>query len=364
VTSTRAAVVASPGGEFTLRAIEVDDPRADEVLVRMVATGICHTDLTIRSFLPAEMFPSVFGHEGAGVVEAVGADVTDIKVGDHVVLSYRSCLSCTACREGRVAYCENTLMLNYMGMRTDGSTTLSADGSPVFGNFFGQSSLAGYALAYADNCVVVDPSLDLARIAPFGCGFQTGAGTVFNVIKPGPEHSIAVFGVGAVGLAALAAAQIAGVGTLIAIDPKPERRELAERYGAIGIDPLTEDPVARVKELTEGAGVSHAIDTTAIPAVVLGAQRSLRTGGELIALGLGPAEYTIDAIDLLQGGKTIRSSLEGDSDPKVMVPHLLALAAAGKFQVDHLIETFTADQMEEAFAAAESGSVVKPVILW
>ncbi len=162
---TRAAVVEGQGQPFTMAEVELDEPRDDEVLVRMVATGLCHTDITMGHFLPAEMFPNVFGHEGAGVVEAVGAQVHGLEPGDHVVMSFRSCRDCAKCRAGLVGYCDQTLLLNYMGMRMDGTTSLQRDGSPVFGNFFGQSSLAAHALAYADNCVEGRPR---ARPDPAG----------------------------------------------------------------------------------------------------------------------------------------------------------------------------------------------------
>jgi len=289
---TTVAVVNEQGADFSLEEVELDDPRADEVLVRIVATGLCHTDIHLKGFLPAEMFPNVFGHEGAGVVEAVGDDVTGIEVGDHVVMSFRSCRGCDNCTNGLVGYCDSSLLLNYMGMRMDGSQTYSRDGAPIFGSFFGQSSLSAHALAYADNCVVVDKAVDLTKAAPYGCGFQTGAGTVLNVLGPGPHDSLVVFGVGAVGLAALAAAKHLGTGTLVAVDPLESRRDAAARYGAIGIDPRADDLAAaggvveRVKELT-GGGASYAIDTTAISEVVKQAQQALRPRGTLVALGLG-----------------------------------------------------------------------------
>lgn len=362
---TTVAVVNSQGADFSLEEVELSDPQADEVLVKIVATGLCHTDIHLKGFLPEEMFPNVFGHEGAGIVEAVGTDVTGIEVGDHVVLSFRSCRSCGPCNEGAVGYCDSSLMLNYMGMRMDGSTTYSNDGAPVFGNFFGQSSLSLHAIAYADNCVVVDKSVDLTKIAPYGCGFQTGAGTVLNVIKPDPSDSLVVFGCGAVGLAAIAAAKHVGLSTIIAVDPLATRREAAARYGAIGVDPMdVEDVVATVKELSGGAGASYSIDTTAISAVVKQAQQSLKPRGTLVALGLGPEEYAIDAIDLLQTGKIIRSSIEGDSDPQEMVPRLIAMNAAGEFDVDDLITTYPFAEINTAVADVLAGKVVKPVLVW
>ncbi|GAB4007850.1 NAD(P)-dependent alcohol dehydrogenase [Nocardioides ultimimeridianus] len=366
---TTVALVEEPGGPFVLSEVELDEPRADEVLVRIVATGLCHTDLTVPTMLPAEMFPMVAGHEGTGVVEAVGADVTGIEVGDHVVLSFRSCRACGPCNAGDVGYCEQSLLLNYMGMRADGSTTMRRGEQNVLGSFFGQSSFARHALAYADNCVVVDRSLDLTRLAPFGCGFQTGAGTVLNLVlggtDPRPGESLVVFGAGAVGLAAVAAARGAGMETVVAVDPVASRRAIAEGYGAIALDPLDDSsPVEERVRAATGGGAAYAIDSTAIPAVVLQAQHSLRPKGVLIALGLGAAEYTIDAIDLLQSGKIVRSSLEGECDPLTAIPDLVARRGDGRFDVDGLITTYPFDQIAQAVADSASGKVVKPVLVW
>ncbi|GAA3813330.1 NAD(P)-dependent alcohol dehydrogenase [Nocardioides panacisoli] len=362
---TTVALVEKPGADFELTDVELDEPRADEVLVRIVAAGLCHTDLHVPTMLPAEMMPTVMGHEGAGVVEAVGPDVDGISVGDHVVMSFRSCRECGPCRAGDVGYCEQSLLLNYMGMRADGSTTMRRGDQTVFGSFFGQSSLARHSLAYADNCVVVDPGLDLSLLAPFGCGFQTGAGTVLNVLRPELDEPLVVFGVGAVGLAAIAAARGLGVETVIAVDPTEERRAVARGYGAVTLDPTDgEAPVEqRIRDLA-GGGAAYAVDTTAIPAVVLQAQRALRPKGLLVPLGLGAPEYTIDAIDLLQTGKVIRSSIEGDSDPLTMIPRLIEMRAAGSFDVDRLVTTYSFDRLADAVADVTAGKVVKPVLVW
>lgn len=366
---TTVAIVNEQGQDFTFEEVEIDGPRADEVLVRIVATGLCHTDITMRTMLPPEMFPNVFGHEGAGVVEALGDDVSGIAVGDHVVLSFRSCRSCAKCAAGLVGYCDSSLMFNYMGMRMDGSTTYSRDGQPVFGSFFGQSSLSQHAIAYADNVIVVDKSLDLTRVAPYGCGFQTGAGTVLNVLQPGPQDTLVVYGAGAVGLAAIAAAATLDMGTVVAVDVLPSRLAVAERLGAVGVDPADFDPLGettvpdRVKELT-GGGATHGIDTTAVPEVVKQAQQSLGVRGTLVVLGLGAEEYVVDAIDMLQNGKVVRGSVEGDSDPQEMVPRLLALNAEGRFDVDDLVTTYPFTQINTAIRDVTDGAVVKPVLVW
>lgn len=360
-----AAVVEAHGGDFELVEVDLDEPGDDEVLVRLVATGICHTDLTMRSYLPAEMFPRVFGHEGAGVVECVGRDVSGIGVGDHVVLTYRSCRACAACLGGDPGYCEQSVLLNYLGFRMDGTTTLSRGGVPVQASFFGQSSMATHALAYADNCVVVDPALDLSLAAPYACSFQTGAGTVLNVLRPREGQSVAVFGAGAVGLAAVAAARSLGADVVV-VDPAASRRAAAARLGATTVDPGevgADGVVAAVKDLT-GGGPMGAIDTSAVPAVVKQAQLSLAMRGTLVPLGLGPAEWVLDAADLLATGKVVRSSVEGDADPLRFIPQLLALRASGDLPLDDLVTTYPATDIANAVADVEAGKVVKPVLVW
>ncbi len=365
---TTVAVVDGPGAEFVLEEVEVHGPRADEVLVRVVATGLCHTDLSLRDTLPAEMFPRVFGHEGAGVVEEVGVDVTGVNVGDHVVLSLASCRECARCRDGRAGYCEQTLMLNYMGFRMDGSTSYSRESGPVHGHFFGQSSFARHAVALASSVIVVDPELDLTRIAPYGCGFMAGSGAVLNVAQPGPGESVAVYGVGAVGLAAVAAARASGVETVVAVDLLPGRLEAAERLGAVGVNPagLGETGVVdRVKELT-GGGASYAVETTAVPAVLTDAGRALAVRGTLIVLGLDLShpEFPVDAIDLLQNGKIVRGSVEGDSDPREMVPRMLRMNAEGRLPLDDMVTTYPFAEINSAIADVLAGRVVKPVLVW
>ncbi|GAB3251829.1 NAD(P)-dependent alcohol dehydrogenase [Nocardioides dilutus] len=360
---TTVALVESPGQDFTLAEVELDGPRDDEVLVRVVATGLCHSDVTMSSFLPAEMFPNVFGHEGAGVVEQVGAAVTGIEVGDHVVMSIRSCRACAQCRAGFHGHCEQGLFINYMGMRMDGSTTYTRDGQPVFGSFFGQSSFSQHAIAYADNCVVVDKSLDLARLGPYGCGFQTGVGTMLNVANPAADESVVVYGAGSVGLSAIAAGRTTGA-MIVTVDPLASRRELAASYGALVVDPndlgdLT--VVDKVKELT-GGGATYGIDTTAVPEVVKAAQQSLAVRGMLIAIGLGAEEYPIDAVDLLHNGKVVRSSVEGDADPLEFIPRMLGMA--DELDLDRLVTPYPFDRINQAIEDSASGKVVKPVLVW
>lgn len=365
--TTDAWIARAPGGDFELTGVTVPELRSDELLVRIVATGLCHTDLSVRDTLPAEMFPRVFGHEGAGVVEAVGEDVEGYAEGDHVVLSFRSCRTCENCTRLGVGYCENTVVLNYMGYRLDGSTTLTeGEDSQVQASFFGQSSFARHAVVSADNAVKVDADLDLTRLGPFGCAFQTGAGSVLNVLRPTAEDTFVVYGVGAVGLTAIATARSQGVGTVVAVDLKPERLEAAAGLGAVTIDPadLGDTPLPdRIREVT-GGGASHALDTTGVAAVIRDAVAALRPRGVITLLGLGDPELALDSVDIMMNGKVVRGSVEGDADPHAIIPELLRMAAAGDLPVDQLISTYSFSDLNRAAADLLSGAAIKPVLVW
>ncbi len=351
-----AALSRSPDTPFTLEPVDLDEPRPDEVLVRIHATGVCHTDLTFKARVPGA---AVFGHEGAGVVDAVGAQVTGIQPGDHVLLSYRSCGECAHCGGGHPAYCSRGALLNMSGGRADGTATLSQNGTRLFGSFFGQSSFAQYALATADNVVVVDPSVDLTLAAPLGCGFQTGAGAVLKVLAPEPNSRLVVFGAGGVGLAAVMAAKAIGVQAVVVVDPVASRREKAIELGASQVvDPTNED----VATITRG--VTHALDTTGLPEVVATALGVLESRGMLVVVGLGARHATIDIRDLMYSGKTIRGCAEGDASPPEFISQLLALHAQGRFPMEAIVRRYDAVDIEKAVADSRAGSAIKPVLVW
>lgn len=358
-----AAVSRGPDSPFTLETVELDEPRADEVLVRIVATGLCHTDLFTKAALPHAAGPAVLGHEGAGIVVNVGPRVSGIAPGDHVILSYRHCGDCDQCRSAGPAYCVDAHRLNSSGRRADGSATVTQNGEPVRAAFFGQSSFADHVLATADNIVVVDESVDLAAAAPLGCGFQTGAGAVLNVLRPGIDSSVAVFGAGSVGFAALLAARSVGVTTLFAVDPVPARRALAAEFGAVAIDPGTQDVVAAIRAAT-GGGATHTLDTTGIPAVVGQALSSLRARGSAVVVGLGAPEVTVNIQDLMLNGKTLRGCVEGDSSVQQFIPQLLALHAEARFPFDRLVTEYRFEDINRAVADQAAGAVIKPVLVW
>ena len=358
----------APGGAFSIEDVELDEPRADELLVRLVACGICHTDLGMRrgwALIPGNegRYPVVFGHEGAGIVEGVGAAVERVRPGDAVVMSYRSCRRCPECAAGHPSCCAHFAALNAGGVRPDGSTTMRAGGRAVHGSFFGQSSFATHALAYEDNVVVVDAGVDLAVAAPFGCSVQTGAGTVMNVLPPGERARLVVFGAGAVGLPAVMAARALDVTHVVVVDPVRARRELARELGATAtIDPQAGDVVERVREHT-GGGATAAIETTAIPDVLLQALDCLGALGTCVSLGVGIPEFPLDMRRLARG-RSLRTSIEGDADPHDFIPRLLDLHAAGLLPVERLIRSYRFDDIARAAEEAESGAAIKPVLVF
>ncbi|MFJ3473442.1 NAD(P)-dependent alcohol dehydrogenase [Microbacterium maritypicum] len=361
---TTAAVVDSHGAATRIAQLQLDEPRADEILVKVVSAGVCHTDVVARNGDYPVPTPIVLGHEGAGIVEAIGSDVDDIAVGDHVVLSFVACGNCSTCLVGRPALCQSAFEQNFLAQRADGSSSLRAeDGTSVHGLFFGQSSFSTRVLAPARSAVVVDPDFDLKIAGPLGCGFQTGAGAVLNSLRPEAGSSIVVFGVGAVGLAAIMAAKIAGCSEIIAVDRHESRLNLAAELGAthtlqVGVV----DVLAEIKERVPG-GVGYALDTTGNPGVVRQAIDSLRVAGVFGLIGAAKfgTEVSLDLTHMLFG-RIFRGIIEGDSVPREFIPRLVAYQQAGHFPIEKLIRYFSLDQLEEAIAASESGEVIKPVI--
>ena len=361
----RAALVRQPQAPLVLEDIEVAAPLGDEVLVRMVATGICHTDVVCRDGFPVPM-PIVLGHEGAGVIEAVGPRVKGLAVGDHVLLSFNSCGACTNCKSHEPAYCHQFLGLNFGGVRTEGGSALSQNGSLIHGSFFGQSSFSTLAIARSVNTVKVDKALPLGMLAPLGCGVQTGAGAVMNSLKVRAGRSIAIFGCGAVGLSAVMAAKVVGASVIVAVEPNPARRALALELGATHvIDPKAADVVAALKD-AGGGGVDYALDTSGIPTVAKSAVDALLPNGMLGLIGIPPpdAPMPMSIMDLYMRGLGVKCIVEGDADPQIFIPQLVALYQAGKLPVDKLVKQFPFEQINAAFTAATDGSVIKPVVLF
>jgi len=363
-----AAVCRGQGEEFKIEEIDLGDPREDEVLVRNVGAGVCHTDLICRDQWYPVPLPAVFGHEGSGIVEAVGKQVTKVKPGDHVVMSFMSCGVCKSCRLGRPAYCAELYGRNFSGGRPDESSALTdANGGRLNGHFFGQSSWATHSLAYERSVVKVDQSAPLELLGPMGCGIQTGAGAVLSTFNPEAGTSIAIFGAGSVGLAALMAAKAVGCTTIIAVDLKPQRLAIAKELGAThGINATEGNSVEAIKDIT-GGGVDYAIELTASPKVFRNAVESLGPLGTVALIGAAAlgTEYTFDMNDVMLSGKKVVGHIEsGNLAPDILIPRLVALMQQGKFPLEKLVTTYKLDEVNKAAHDTESGVTVKPVLVF
>ena len=361
----RAAVMGTPGAPFAIEELELERPRTGEVLIRVHASGICHTDLIVRDQWYPVPLPAVLGHEGAGVVEAVGEAVVKVSPGDHVALSYGSCGRCANCLRARPWVCLEFWERNFGATRGDGSTALHRDGRAVHSHFFSQSSFATHAIATERNLVKLEREIPLEVVAPFGCGIQTGAGAILNALRPPAGSSVAVFGTGTVGLAAVLAAQIAGCTTIIGIDIRRSRLELARDIGATHVvDPGEAEPVAAIKELTGGQGADYSLEATGLPPVLQQAVYATAPGGVcgLIGAPRFGTEVSLDVNQMLALGRTLRGIVEGESVADVFVPPLLELWSAGRFPVERIISFYDFDQIQKAAEDAEQGVVVKPVL--
>lgn len=358
-----AAVAEGHDRPFRIVEVELDTPRPDEVLVKIVAVGLCHTDIAVKQgeILPP---PAVLGHEGSGVVVAVGSDVAGIAAGDCVVLSFSSCGTCRNCSSGTPSYCTGPIANAFGGTRADGSPTIHIGGEPVAANFFGQSSFATHALVRARNVVKVADHLPLDHLGPLGCGIQTGAGTVLRALDCRPGAAIAILGSGAVGLSAVMAARLRGCDPIIVVEPHAARRSLALELGAThAIAPLDGGIGAAILSVAAG-GIEYLIDTTGQVAVCSDAASAMAKKGVVALLGAAPPGTPVpgDYGMLLQRGVTIRGVAFGDSDPAVFIPELIAHYERGEFPFDRLLGFYSFRDINRAIEDQHLGRCVKAVL--
>jgi aryl-alcohol dehydrogenase len=356
----QAAVLRDPAGAYAIEDVELDGPAPDEVLVRVVGAGMCHTDVLPRAGFVAP--PVITGHEGSGVVEAIGSEVTGVAVGDHVVLSFDSCRDCATCRAGQPAYCETFMVRNLTGRRLDGTTAVhDASGAAVASRWFGQSSFATHCLATARNVVVVDKALPLELLGPLGCGIQTGAGSILVAMQVRSGTSLVVFGAGAVGLSAVMAGVVAGATTIVAVDLQDHRLELAKELGATHVvHGGADDVVAQIQAIT-GGGAHYSFDTTGVPAVMRNALLCLRMTGVAGFVGVQLGDLLVDSAALV--GKTAMGILEGGAVPQEFIPRMIELWQDGRFPFDRLIEQYPMSRINEAEQSSLSGGTIKPVLI-
>jgi aryl-alcohol dehydrogenase len=357
----RAAVLRAPNAPFSIESARLDAPRADEVLVELVATGICHSDVAIvEQILPLPM-PLVLGHEGAGIVREVGSAVTNVTVGDHVVLGFASCGACHECVGGHPAYCDLMGALNFGMRRQDGSVVIYDEKSqPLNASFFGQSSFATHSVVRAHNVVKVRKDIPLKLLGPLGCGFMTGAGTMLNVMKPERDSHVAIFGAGAVGFAALFAARLMGCRRIAVVDRVKSRLELARELGATDIINTAESNLDEA--LAAFGGLNRAMDTTGVPGVIESAVRALKIRGVLVLVGASHEhKFSTDIMHMISG-RVIMGAVEGDSVPATFIPFLADKFMQGEFPIDRLSAFYPFDNINSAVADGTSGKTIKPIL--
>lgn len=360
-----AAVVNELNGEYELEELQLGEIQPNEVLVRMVASGICQSDEAMRLGIGEMPMPVVLGHEGAGIVEQVGNGVKHIKPGDQVVMAYDYCGACDSCRSGYASSCEQFNELNLGGAREDGTHTFyRQDGTPVY-NFLHQSSFSTYSIADEKNIIKVDPDVDLRKLGPLGCGLMTGFGTVVTALKPETSSSIAIFGTGAVGLGALMTAKIEGCSTIIAVDIHDSRLELARELGATHIiNSKTENLHERIQDITDRKGVNYSIDTTGVSQVMEASLKVLAKGGKTAPLAMSQDSLEFNPyLDLVMSRREIVGVIMGDIVPQLAVPKLVEYYKEGKFPFDKLIKYYKFEDINQAARDSTTGETIKPIMI-
>ncbi len=361
-----AAILFEVGGRLDLREVEVQAPQAGEVLIRMAAGGICHTDLHVMTGHVSAPLPAVLGHEGAGVVAEIGPGVSSLGAGDHVIPLWRlSCGVCEYCSDGRPALCDEGMRIRTTGCLLDGSTRFRLDGQPIK-HFCGVSSFAEYCVVPERAVLKIPEDLPLDRAALLGCAVVSGVGAVFNAARVRPGSSVAVFGTGGVGLNVVQGAAIAGAEKIIAVNVLSNKLEWAKRFGAThAVDASTGDPVEQVRALTGGRGVHYAFEVIGQPATMRQAYDCLAKRGMAVILGVTPktAEVSVPVMSLVFEERVLTGSIYGAGRPRIEIPRLIALYRAGKLLLDELLtRTYPFRQINDAYDALERGELARGVV--
>jgi len=360
---------------FQFSELSLRDIQPNEILVKMVATGVCHTDLNC-AVLPvpnADSWPKVLGHEGAGIVQSIGSQVSKTKPGDRVLLSFTSCQTCHTCRSSHPSYCTKFLPLNVSGDFTIYSSLSNEKEDKVLGSFFGQSSFATISIVKEECVVVVNELLkdeeELKIFSPLGCGVQTGAGAIVNIARPKRGESVCVVGLGGVGMSAIMAAKILGCNPIIGIDLISSRLPLAAELGATHTIHNTlspQDLIAEVQKITGGMGANVVIDTTGNMGVLETCIEFTAIMGQCVMIGQTgrDAVCKVPVAAFMVMGKSLKGCMEGDSVPAEFIPQMIKWYREGKFPVDKMIKTYPAKDFQKAMDDMHSGETVKPVLVW
>jgi S-(hydroxymethyl)glutathione dehydrogenase / alcohol dehydrogenase len=364
---TRAAIAFAQGAPLEIREIDLAPPGQDEVLVKMEACGICHTDVTAWQRYPASQFPIVFGHEGAGTVIEIGQGVTDLAPGDRVLLSGAgACGECTNCRAGRHSLCQRMEPFRFSGALPGGHHRISLDGQPL-NHFMLQSAFAEHAVVPKQVAIKVPVSAPLRQLAHIGCAGITGLGCAIHAAPAGPETSVAVFGCGSVGLCAVIGAKLAGAREIVAVDVVPAKLDLAKEFGAtVIIDASQTDPVEAIRAAGIG-GADRCIVATNHGAVMAQAVEAAAPAGVIIFVAApSPADYTpISFYSIMSGEKALKGSVFGSGNARLDIPKYVELCLAGELPVDRIVTRYyPLDEINRGFGDLTGGEIIKGVIVF
>lgn len=363
---SRAAVLFESGQPFEVCEVDVQAPQAGEVLVEIVAAGVCHTDYSIRTGQLAAPLPAILGHEGAGIVRDVGKGVTSVKPGDHVIPLWRlSCGDCEYCNASRPALCAAGTDIRASGRLQDGTSRFSYEGKEIK-HFAGVSSFSNFTVIPEGAVLKIPQDLPLELAALLGCAVITGIGAVMNAAQVGPGSKVAVFGAGGVGVNVVQGAAMAGADMIIAVDRYDSRLEQAREFGATHcINAADGDTVALIRELTGGRGVDYAFEAAGLAVTLEQAYASLAKRGVALAVGIPPnaAEIKISAAMLVYEERSLAGSLYGSAAPKQDIPEMIRLYRDGDLKLDELLtRSYPIEEINEAYAAMESGETLRSVV--
>jgi Zn-dependent alcohol dehydrogenase len=363
----RAAVFHEPHHPFRVETLDLAPPRDGEVLLRVAAAGVCHSDWHLMTGATRHPVPVVPGHEGAGVVEAVGAGVGRVRPGDHVALSWApSCGACFYCLNDRPGLCATYLGPVWAGTMLDGTTRLSSDGRPVY-HFSSLACFADHAVVPQECCVPVGKDVPLPVAALVGCAVTTGVGAVLNTARVKPGSSVAVFGAGGVGLSIVLGARLAGAARIIAVDRTEARGELARTFGATDALVTGPETVPAVRALTGGRGADYAFEAVGNPAVQEEAFAAARPGGTLVLAGIAPAGSATNLPGALitRQEKAVLGTYYGSSNPARDFPLYAELYLRGKLDLDRLVSrTYPLEKINEAYADMLSGANARGLLVF
>jgi NDMA-dependent alcohol dehydrogenase len=369
-TKTKAAVLTGLMQPLEIRDdIEVEAPHANELKIRMAASGVCHSDLSMQNGTMMAATPIVLGHEGAGVVEEIGPGVTGFEVGDHIVISWvPQCGKCFFCTRGQGYLCENSNAALATGGLLDGTTRMTSQGAPLFqmaaSGTFGETTIIP-----ATGAVKIPKDFDLKLGALIGCGVLTGAGAALNTAKIAKGDTVAVVGCGGVGLNVIQGARIAGAGEIIAVDTAENKLQMAKEFGATAtVNAGQGDPVSQVMSMTAERGADVAFEVIGLQQTIDQVITMTRRGGQAILVGVPKMDAMVNIpafFGVVLQAKTIKGCWYGSSNVQKDVPRLIELYKSGQLKLDELVSrTITLEQVNEAFDAMQSGEVARSVIVY